>query len=185
MTLDFVFDFDLTLTNKTSNGIKKHAVANNYIELFDSENKLDELKKHLRFIKQKGHNIFINTRALVSDVNHIIKYIGIDNMIDEIKGSRRIENINKPFSEIELNKYGLMNITNIEILWAIKKVIFLNEIKEKNSNNILFFDDSIININTAKLNGYENSFLIGSNDSGIFGLDYLLIKLDEIFSSLL
>ena len=46
--------------------------------------------------------------------------------------------------------------------------------------NILFFDDSVININTAKLNGFSNSFLIGSNDSGLIGLDYLLIKLEQI-----
>ena len=184
--MNFVFDFDLTLTNKTSDGIIKQNV-NNYIELFDSEDKLNQLKRYLRYIKQKGHNIFINTRALVSDINHIIKNIGIDSMIDKVMGSNKIEHINKPFSQIELKRYGLINITNNEILWAIKKVIFLNEIKdkEKNFNNILFFDDSIININTAKLNGYENSYLIGSDDSGIFGLDYLLIKLDEIFSNLL
>ena len=47
-------------------------------------------------------------------------------------------------------------------------------------SNILFFDDNIININTAKLNGYINSFLIGMNDSGLYGLDYLLIKLEQI-----
>ena len=47
-----------------------------------------------------------------------------------------------------------------------------------------FFDDSIININTAKINGYNNSFLIGSNDSGISGLDFLLIKLSQILNIL-
>ena len=83
----------------------------------------------------------------------------------------------------ELYKYSLTNISNSKILWGIKKVTFLNIIMEQekiNPINILFFDDSVININTAKLNGFSNSFLIGSNDSGIYGLDYLLIKLEQI-----
>jgi hypothetical protein len=35
----------------------------------------------------------------------------------------------------------------------------------------------------AQLNGYSNSFLVG-NDSGLIGLDYLLIKLKEILELL-
>jgi hypothetical protein len=38
----FVFDFDMTLTAKSSDGMAKK--NSNYIELFDSENKLGKLK---------------------------------------------------------------------------------------------------------------------------------------------
>ena len=104
-------------------------------------------------------------------------------MIKEIKGSETVQVISCPFTLEELENYDLMNISNSKILWGIKKVTFLNTIMEQEKMkpiNILFFDDSVININTAKLNGFSNSFLIGSNDSGLYGLDYLLIKLEQI-----
>jgi hypothetical protein len=107
----------------------------------------------------------------------------VNKLIKEIKGSETVQVISCPFSLEELETYGLINISNSKILWGIKKVTFLNSIMEQEKMkpiNILFFDDSIININTAKLNGFSNSFLIGSNDSGIYGLDYLLIKLEQI-----
>lgn len=178
----FVFDFDLTLTNKTSDGTIKN--TSYYIQLFGSEMKLLKLKEYLKKIINHGYIIYINTRALIRDIDNILKNVELDSMIKEIKGSKNIENISLPFNNIELEQYDLINIYNNDILWAVKKVIFLNEIMMQESvtqDNILFFDDSIININTAKLNGYINSFLIGMNESGLYGLDYLLIKLEQIF----
>jgi len=181
----FVFDFDLTLTNKSSNNIN---LSSNYIELFESEEKLEKLKEYLIKIKKLGFIIYINTIALVSDIKLILNKINIsigqDNLIKDIKGSESIEKINNPFNNEELEKYNLINITNIKILWGLKKVIMLNLIKNNEnvkSENILFFDDSKVNIDIARINGYKNSFLIGSNDSGLYGLDYLIIKLDQIF----
>jgi len=180
-----VFDFDLTLTNKSSNNIN---LSSNYIELFESEEKLEKLKEYLIKIKKLGFIIYINTIALVSDIKLILNKINIsigqDNLIKDIKGSESIEKINNPFNNEELEKYNLINITNIKILWGLKKVIMLNLIKNNEnvkSENILFFDDSKVNIDIARINGYKNSFLIGSNDSGLYGLDYLIIKLDQIF----
>jgi len=177
----FVFDFDLTLTNKTSDGIIKDMI--DYIELFGSEAKLLKLKEYFKMITKNGHNIYINTRALTRDISNILKNVELESMITEIKGSKNIENINIPFNMLELTQYNLNTIDNNDMLWAIKKVIHMNDImiQEKiGYNNILFFDDSLLNINTAKLNGYVNSFLIGMNDSGLYGLDYLLIKLEQI-----
>jgi len=181
----FVFDFDLTLTNKSSNNIN---LSSNYIELFESEEKLEKLKEYLIKIKKLGFIIYINTIALVSDIKLILNKINIsigqDNLIKDIKGSESIEKINNPFNNEELEKYNLINITNKKVLWGLKKVIMLNLIKNNEnvkSDNILFFDDSKINIDIARINGYKNSFLIGSNDSGLYGLDYLIIKLDQIF----
>ena len=78
-------------------------------------------------------------------------------------------------------------VTDDSVLWGVKKVIYLNQIKDEENvhiSNVFFFDDSVININTAKVNGYNNSFLIGSNDSGLYGLDFLLIKLSQILDIL-
>lgn len=176
----FVFDFDMTLTTMSSNGID---INSNYTILFGSNEKLLMLKKLFEKITSINNIIYINTRAIVSNINIILKNVGIDNLVKKIFGSKNVENINNPFTKLELENYNLKNINNSDILWAIKKVLFLNEIKEIENiceSNILFFDDIPLNINTAKLNGYINSFLIGSNDSGLYGLDYLLIKLEQI-----
>lgn len=185
----FVFDFDLTLTIKSSDDLKYNS---NFIELFDSDEKLDKLKDYLQKICSLGFPIYINTRALVSDIKHILNKIGIpvgeNELIKEVKGSDTIELINNPFNKNELEKYNLNEIKNPKILWAVKKVTILNNILDQEGvtiDKILFFDDSIININTAKMNGYSNSFLIGSNDSGLIGLDYLLIKIDQILELIL
>jgi hypothetical protein len=184
----FVFDFDLTLTLKSSDGFDYNK---NFIELFESEYKLHKLKVFLYKIKKLGNSIYINTRALVKDVKLILNNVGIEvgpeKIIKDIKGSQFIEHIEKPFTNEELSMYNLEQIDNKKILWGIKKVIYLNKISEDENipkANVLFFDDSIININTSKVNGYINSFLIGSNDSGINGLDFLLIKLEQILDTL-
>jgi hypothetical protein len=172
------------MTCKSSDGYSKNT---DYVELFDNKEKLDKLKGFLERIVKSGNVIYINTRALISDIKHILTKIGIEigenKLIKEIKGSESVQVISSPFTLDELEKYNLMNISNSKILWGIKKVTFLNTIMEQEKMkpiNILFFDDSVININTAKLNGFSNSFLIGSNDSGLYGLDYLLIKLEQI-----
>jgi hypothetical protein len=184
----FVFDFDLTLTNKSSDGL---GFNSNYIDLFDSELKLSRLKDLFGKIIELNYRIYINTRGLISDVKHILSCVGFtignNKMIQEIKGSKDISNVKQPFSNLDLEFYKLEQIDDINILWSIKKVLFLNEITEVEKVpklNILFFDDSKLNINIAKLNSYSNSFLIGSNDSGIYGLDYLLIKLNQILDIL-
>jgi len=180
----FVFDFDLTMTCKSSDGYSKNV---DYVELFDNKEKIDKLKVFFERIVRSGNVIYINTRALISDIKFILSKIGFEigenKLIKEIKGSETVQVISCPFNLEELEKYNLINISNSKILWGIKKVTFLNIIMEQEKTkqiNILFFDDSSININTAKLNGFSNSFLIGSNDSGLYGLDYLLIKLEQI-----
>lgn len=185
----FVFDFDMTLTSKSSDGITKK--FSNYIELFDSENKLGKLKYYLERIFNSGNIIYINTRALCSHVAHILKNVNIEvgdtKLIQGIKGSNRVEQITNPFNSSELAQYNLSDVTDESVLWGVKKVIYLNQIKDEANvpiSNVFFFDDSVININTAKVNGYNNSFLIGSNDSGLYGLDFLLIKLSQILDIL-
>jgi hypothetical protein len=176
----FVFDFDLTLTTISSDSVY---FDSDYIILFDNDEKLSQLKAILYKLNLKDYPIYINTRALVHDVKHIFNKVGLFEYIKDIKGSTSFIHITIPFNEQEKNKYQLTELDDIHILWAVKKVIILNEISETEkvpSDNILFFDDNSININTAKLNGYLNSYLIGNNESGIFGLDYLLIKLNQI-----
>jgi hypothetical protein len=184
----FVFDFDLTLTLKSAEGFEYNK---NFIDLFESEDKLNKLKNYLNKIKSYGNIIYINTGALVKDVKLILKNVGIDvgndKVIKDIKGAEIIEHRNKPFTNGELLSYNLDKIDNPKVLWGVKKVVHLNQISEIENipkSNILFFDDSNININTSKLNGYVNSFLIGSNDSGLIGLDFLLIKLEQILDIL-
>lgn len=184
----FVFDFDLTLTLKSADGFDYNK---NFLELFDSEAKLNKLKEYFIKINQLGNTIYINTRAHVKDIKLILKKVGIEvgsgQLVKEIKGSESIEHIEKPFTNSELEMYGLELIDNKKVLWGVKKVVYLNKISEIENlpkSNVLFFDDSTININTAKVNGYVNSFLIGSNDSGLIGLDFLLIKLEQILDIL-
>lgn len=185
----FVFDFDLTLTSISSDGMTRSDT--NYMKLFESEENLEKLKYYLNRIIMSGNITYINTRALENDIKHILKNVNIEfgknKLIEDIKGSKNILDINKPFDYKELLSYGLDEIKDVNILWGVKKVIFLNQIKQLEDSeytNIFFFDDSPININTAKINGYYNSFLIGSNDSGIYGLDYTLIKLEQILDLL-
>lgn len=180
----FVFDFDLTLTFKSAHGYDKYS---DFIYLFESEENVELLKKIFYKIKEIGGTIYLNTRGFVKNIILILKNMGIEignnKLIKDIKGSERIEEINCPFSELEKNKYNITMIDDINILWAIKKVIYLNHIRDIENtqyNNILFFDDSHININIAKMNGYNNSYIIGCNDSGVIGLDYLLIRLTQI-----
>lgn len=186
----FVFDFDLTLTFKNDRITNYIPIDGNYIDLFESEDKLNDMKETFERIKRMDYNIYINTRGLVRDIIHILKNVGINigtcNLIKDVKGSETLEHINRPFGFLELKKYGLEQIKDTNILWAVKKVIYLNTIRENENvdyNNILFFDDLHYNIDIAKLNGYTNSFLVG-NDSGLIGLDYLLIKLKEILELL-
>ena len=186
----FVFDFDLTLTFKNDRITNYIPIDGNYIDLFESEDKLNDMKETFERIKQMDYNIYINTRGLVRDIIHILKNVGINigtcNLIKDVKGSETLEHINRPFGFLELKKYGLEQIKDTNILWAVKKVIYLNTIRENENvdyNNILFFDDLYYNIDIAKLNGYTNSFLVG-NDSGLIGLDYLLIILKEILELL-
>ena len=178
----YVFDFDLTLTTRSTDNYEINNYTN-YYELFDSKEKIERLELLLNKIKM-NNNIYINTRALIKHVRFILSKVNINlNLITDIKGSEYDEQIHNPFTIHELEHYKLSEIDNIKLLWAIKKVTYLNQIAEEENvdkDNILFFDDSIININAAKLNGYINSFLIGSNDSGLIGLDYLLIKLEQI-----
>lgn len=185
----FVFDFDMTLTSKSSDGMAKK--FSNYVELFDSENKLGKLKYYLEKIFNSGNIIYINTRALCSHVAYILKNVNIEigdtKLVKGIKGSNRIEQITRPFNTLELTQYNLSDVTDESVLWGVKKVIYLNQIRDEENvpiSNVFFFDDSVININTAKVNGYTNSFLIGSNDSGLYGLDFLLIKLSQILDIL-
>lgn len=182
----FVFDFDLTMTNISSNNIKIDNA--NYYNIFDSEEKINNLSLLLTKIYNNNCSIYINTRAVTSHVKYILNKVNFNiSLIKDIKGSYHDDMINNPLSYAELEKYNLTDNIQSNVLWALKKVIYLNEIKDNEDvpyEKILFFDDSKININTAKINGYINSFLIGSNDSGLVGLDYLLIKLDQIINIL-
>lgn len=165
----------------------EYRVETGYYDLFGSEEKLEKLKKKLNSLKSSGHVIYINTRAYAEYVRRILKNVNIlvgdECLIKCVYGSQTVEEIQKPFTLTELNEYGLLGIENTYVLWSVKKVTFLNLISTIESipkSNILFFDDLSVNVNTAKMNGYKNSFLIGSDDSGLYGLDFLLIKLDQI-----
>lgn len=181
----FVFDFDLTMTMRSSNNINININSrDDVIGLFDNEDKIKLLLRILEKIKSKGYTIYLNTSAFVPQVIKILNIIniniGINELIKDIIGTER------PFTNYFLKEHNLENIDNTKILLALKKVFNLNEIIDRetvNKNRILFFDDSTINITIAKLNGYDNCFLI-DNNSGIYGLDYLLIKLEQIIELL-
>jgi hypothetical protein len=187
----FVFDFDLTMTTMSTNNIDIDNFSTNnikYYTLFDSKEKINKLTLLLSKINNNNCPIYINTRALINHVNFILNKINFDlSLIKDIKGSYHDDMINNPLTINEIEQYNLTSTLQSNVSWALKKVIYLNEIKISENvsyDKILFFDDSKININTAKINGYMNSFLIGSNDCGLVGLDYLLIKLEQIINIL-
>ena len=124
----FVFDFDMTLTAKSSDGMTKK--MSNYIELFDSENKLGKLKYYLEKIFNSGNIIYINTRALSSHVAHILKNVNIEvgdtKLIKSIKGSTRIEQITNPFNAL-LNRSNFnLNTPRQTMNWNVGNVRNMN-----------------------------------------------------------
>ena len=72
----FVFDFDLTLTFKNDRITNYIPIDGNYIELFESEDKLNDMIETFERIKRMDYTIYINTRGLVQDIIYILKNVG-------------------------------------------------------------------------------------------------------------
>ena len=150
-----VLDFDLTISAKHTGGYPERFPAS--ILFDDKQKKLSDALKRLHGL---GIKCYINTRARRLSIINKLYEIGIKvgkyEIIDEVYGASSIE-------EMGDDKNG----ESIKLYWANKKVLFLNDILSKNpkssKDNILFFDDTKLNIDKAVENGYKYSFYVTNN----------------------
>ena len=77
-------------------------------------------------IISSNNSIYINTRAHVSDINIILKKVGLDKMVKKIFGSKNYESIRFDAAlekirkaQVKLERIGALNSFTIEILAAI------------------------------------------------------------------
>ena len=156
----FVFDFDKTLVNVHTNGqptIPKDIKFTDFIpQIFGTQENYSWLFKTFTFLKQNGHSIFINTRGSLC---HVMKFVDtlFPDLIDEIYGSKRINEINP--IDIPSEQWTLH--------WANRKLEFCDEIKNKNpEKEIIFFDDTKINCDVV-FTKYKLVFHIKTGTSGL------------------
>jgi predicted RNA methylase len=169
----FVFDFDLTLTSKSSYGI-----PNIYDDYFNGN--VSNILKMFKILKILKIPIYINTRGIVYKINDYINHHIGKGFIKKIYGSNNEEEMINPFnneiSDILFEKYK--NVDKNNLLWALQKTKFLDIITNNENvlkKNVYFFDDVVINIKIAQKNGFINSFLVNQNISSLV-LDILYSK---------
>ncbi len=134
-------DFDLTITDVHTGGDIK-----NNIFYWNSRENLNSIIYQLEKFKNLNFGIYIVTRNIESNVINYIKLYGFGHLIDKVYGAKNQEHMNEGTG-----------------VWSCLKLSYLNEISRLESigkSNIYFFDDTKVNFNVAKSNGYINSHLI-------------------------
>jgi len=177
----FIFDFDLTLTTEHTKGIPD--ISKQYF----SVSQLKLLKELFASIKNdfKGSKIIILSRSIEKMLRYYMKnyartllqqnihdlFNEITDNIDEIIGS-------------SLDEYKKLDN---DIKWAQWKVDHIKKLIIKyntDAKNVIFFDDTQINIEYAKANNFINSFivsLIKSADGSIVNTNVYNLYLKHIY----
>lgn len=165
----FVFDMDCTITNKHTNGVYDSLFDNyrDYIN-YDMQHSLKKLFSH---IKKSGDKIYINSQGRLVSVYNLCKDIGINIYIDGYYCARDDRSsahvIGHTCSQYSANGS-----------WKRIKTRYLKMICEKeniNETNIYFFDDMYENVDTARSNGFNNSFMVNSNKHPDITNEYNLV----------
>lgn len=145
-----VLDFDLTLTDI-------HTCGNiNYNKLYwYSIKNLELLTDTLHKFKLCDWKIYIVSRGIESDIIKYLEKMGILNIFEDIFGAKNISQSSESTQNWSKYKTKYLDI-----------IIYKNKIDK---NNLYFIDDTIENINMAKLNGYFNSILL-PKDIGLSSL---------------
>jgi hypothetical protein len=135
----YIFDFDLTLTTKHSQGTP--STTNTYINSTQSENIIyifDLIKK-----LNPKNKIIILSRGIQSLISKYLKnnHTDIFAFLNEIIGL-------KDQDQDKINQGSKQ-------YWAEWKCAHMNKIKSSNNNcEIIFFDDTVENVVVAQMNGF-------------------------------
>lgn len=180
MSVIFVFDFDQTLIMGHTGG---QPTSDDDYETDDSL--IIKLCETLKSLLANNISIYINTRGVVEDVKNYLRHrfhkVGenVDTIIKGVFGAENEEQISNPYSNtlefwyannIVCSKLEVANLKDASTrVWAFQKTVFLNKITEQENVDkecVYFFDDTEINIQYAKLCGYNHSFIINNEYSG-------------------
>jgi len=201
----FVFDFDQTLTMYHSGGLPELEV--DYIE------RMDLLLPMLEKLNQRGIVVYINTRGIAADVKLYLKkkLDGPDKVlwIRDVYGADSEENIGDALlpDETAFNRIDDLVIKTLgqrkdmkdpsSRVWAYQKSVFLEDIATRegvtDKADVYFFDDTAINVEYAKTNGFTNSFRIfdgtDSSDPSLITtnqqyLEYTNVLVEQILSTM-
>ena len=150
-----VLDFDLTITDIHTCG----NINDNLLYWYSIKN-LYLLTDTLQKFKKYNWKIYIVSRGIELDIIKYLQKINIYNIFDNVYGAKNTSQL----SESTLN-------------WSKYKTKYLDIIIYKNKidkNNLYFIDDTLENINMAKINGYSNSILL-PKDLGLSSLTLVSI----------
>ena len=196
----FVFDFDQTLIMGHSGG--QPTIDDEY-ETDDSL--IIKLCETLKSLLANNISIYINTRGVVEEVINYLRHrfhkVGenFNNLIKGVFGAEYEEQISNPYSTT-LEFWYANNIVSSKLeiapmkdastrVWAYQKAAYLNKIAEQeqlDKESLYFFDDTEINIEYAKLCGYNHSFIINNEYSGkTCFLEHTLELVPKLLSGLL
>lgn len=176
----FVFDFDLTLTNEHTAGVPEpHEMG---VMSSDTQRRLEIL-----FAKLARHNmpVYINTRGNVSKIKAFLKNKHL--FVKEIKGASSDAEIADPYRNDDhfddvLRTMGTMGIRvsrtmdESTIVWAYRKQELLQEIARQERvkpSQVYFFDDTAVNVRTAKMFGFQNSYRVMKPGNQLWLMDKL------------
>ncbi len=152
----FVFDFDLTLTVIDTSELKKDCDNCDIGSIFGKH--LDKIRDLFEKIKTKDNLIFINTANNVLKIKNILTKAKLIGYIEKIYGASSAKEVSAPTLYAHLWKND--SKISLEHKWAMIKCYFLNKIKNRYKECIIyFFDDLDINIKEAK-QCCENCFIV-------------------------
>ncbi|MCP3659713.1 MAG: hypothetical protein GY830_05075 [Bacteroidetes bacterium] len=156
----FVFDFDLTLTMEHTGG---YPDDHDLDYIFANENNISKIKTMFKKIKQKGYNIYINSRGVKREIENKLKKAKLLKYISKVYGAREREDVSNPLFLRKVWEGKTQNEKPTE-QWALIKTYYLDQIAKQgfNPNNIYFFDDTSKNIEKASYK-YPNSYKIDKN----------------------
>lgn len=177
----FVFDMDLTITNTHTCGHYSHGNSSQYItpkrklyfnqflKVFDNQNDWDA-----RF--------YIVSRGKFLSVLEFMRDIDCLHMLDGVYGATDFRDITDKKLSV-FDKDGHQKFPLSSVSWDEHKVYYMNKIRKLENvkrSDIIFFDDTKVNIDTAKISGYVNSFLVNNSNKKTDLFTYLKKILNNI-----
>lgn len=168
-----IYDFDQTLTVKPLYGMLKNEYSAfseteqlamisklKMIDIFGGDERMQRLNSHLKFLKSHNVDIAILSFGWHQVINYALKQMNISQYFDTIIGRNelKISQIITP----NINGDGNNNELSMKKVKSIKY-----DFKKYNANNILFVDDSWMNMKLASRNNvcrvFDHNFQHGLN----------------------
>ena len=156
--LIFVFDFDLTLTDRHTRGS-----PSKYIQ-YISDDQLKIIMEHMDMIKRDNQ---VNECIILTRTPEVT----IKNYLEE---NKKYDDLTNSFKTIIGPTYDEYYRDSSEKIWALWKVSKLNNLQEENPTcKIFFFDDTKINCDEAIKAGYTSFHVKSPSMIGILIKDAL------------